>query len=148
MLTFQHILRNSKGVTMTSLIIYVIGMTLVVATIATITSYFYKNVNVEDLKDDSSTQFTAFTSMFSEEINKENNYIIECKPEYIIFASGNQYTYSSENKSIYKNKIKICKNVEQCDFSYTYTDGKYQIKVNFKTKKIDNTNDNAIIYNM
>ena len=101
-----------------------------------------------DLKDDSSTQFTTFTSMFSEEINKENNYIIECKPSYIIFASGNQYTYSEENKSIYKNNIKICKNVEQCDFSYTYLNGKYQIKVNFKTNSIDNTNDNAIIYNM
>ena len=37
MLHFQHILRKNKGITMTSLIIYVIGMTLVVSTIATIT---------------------------------------------------------------------------------------------------------------
>ena len=36
-------MKNNKGVTLTSLIIYVIGMTIVVATIATLTSFFYKS---------------------------------------------------------------------------------------------------------
>ncbi len=149
-------MKNDKGITLTSLIIYLIGMAIVVGTIATLTSFFYKNVNIESINDDSSTQYTKFSSIFTNEINTENNTIIDCKTltkndnktSYIIFSSGNQYTFKSENNAIYKNKIKICENINDCDFSYSFTDSKYSIKVNFKTKSIDMTGDNAIIYNL
>ena len=50
--------------------------------------------------------------------NKKDNDIVECKTteedgqkiSYIIFSDGNQYTYKAENKSIYKNKIKMVLN--------------------------------------
>ena len=70
----------------------------------------------------------------------------EYKVSYIIFSSGNQYTFKGENKSIYKNNIKICDNVEDCDFSYSFVDSKYMVKVNFKTNSIDMSGDNAITY--
>lgn len=149
---------NNKGITLTSLIIYIIGMVLVIGTIATLTSFFYKNVNIEDLNDDSTTQYTRFISIFSDEINRENNKVIaskilldeneKIKESYIIFSSGNQYTFKIENKSIYKNKIKICENIEYCDFAYTFSDSKYNITVNFKTKNIDMTGENAVTYNL
>ena len=149
-------MKNNKGITLTSLIIYLIGMTIVVGTIATLTSFFYKNINVEDINDDTSTQYTKFSSIFSDEINIENNAVIDCKTSmengikisYIIFSSGNQYTFNSENNSIYKNKIKICEKVDDCDFSYLFVDSKYAIKVNFKTKSIDMTGDNAVLYSL
>lgn len=142
-------MRNNKGITLTSLMIYLIGLIIVVGIIATITSFFYNNVNVEDLNSDITTQYTKFTSIFSEEINKENNKIIDCKTSieqskktsYIIFSSGNQYTFNNQNKSIYKNKIKICENVDDCEFSYTFVDSKYKIKVKYKNNIIDNENE-------
>ena len=140
-------MRNNKGITLTSLIIYVIGMTVIISLIATLTSFFYKNVNVEELTNDTSTQYTKFSSVFAEEVNKENNYIVDCNTSYIIFSSGNQYTYKSENKSIYKNTIKICQNIDECEFSYTVIDGKFNIKVEFKAGNIDFTGDNAITFN-
>ena len=149
-------MKNNRGITLTSLIIYIIGMTLVIATITTLTTYFYKNVNIEEISDDSATQYTKFTSIFTEEINKESNRVVDSKilkdeggnteESYIIFSSGNQYTFKKVNKSIYKNNIKICENIETCDFSYTFVDSIYKIKVNLKTKSIDMTGDNAITY--
>ena len=37
-------MKDSKGITLTSLIIYIIGMLIVVSIISTLTSFFYKNV--------------------------------------------------------------------------------------------------------
>lgn len=147
-------MKSNKGITLTSLIIYVIGMTIMIATIATITSFFYKNIDIGDINSDT-TQYTKFSSMFTEEINRRNNSVIDCKAitdenkiSYIIFSSGNQYTFNEDSKSIYKNNVKICDNVEKCEFSYTFSDSKYKITVNFKTKNIDMTEDKAIIYSL
>ena len=145
-------MKNNKGITMISLITYIIGLTIVLALIATLTSFFFKNINAKDVNSDT-TQYTKFSSLFLEEINNKNNSVIDCKSltngvSYIIFSSGNQYTFNANSKCIYKNKIKICENVETCDFSYTFVDSKYKIKVNFKTSNIDMTGENAIIYNL
>lgn len=151
-------MRNNKGITLTSIIIYIIGMTIALATIATLTSFFYRNVNIEEMSDDSATQYTKFSSIFTEEINRESNSVVdskiltdeegETKESYIIFSSGNQYTFKKENQSIYKNNIKICGNIETCDFSYIFVDSSYKIKVNLKTKNIDMTGENAVTYTM
>lgn len=146
-------MKSNKGITLTSLIVYVIGMTIMVATIATLTSFFYKNIDVEDLNSDTN-QYTKFTSVLSKEINRKDNSIIDCKQlengtvSYIIFSSGNQFTFNKDSKSIYKNNVKICDNVEMCDFSYEYIDSKYKIKVSLKTTNIDKTGENAIEYNL
>lgn len=150
-------MKSNKGITLTSLIVYVIGMTIMVATIATLTSFFYKNIDVEDLNSDTN-QYTKFTSVLSKEINRKDNSIIDCKQlkdddgniivSYIIFSSGNQFTFNKDSKSIYKNNVKICDNVESCDFSYEYFDSKYKIKVSLKTTNIDKTGENAIEYNL
>lgn len=147
---------NDKGITLISLIIYVIGMTIVVAIISVVTAFFYKNINVKEINDSTILQYSKFSSIFLDEINKENNRIIDCKTyqendnkiSYIIFSSGNQYTYKGENKSIYKNKIRICTEIEDCYFEYTFADSKYSIKVNFKTSETDMTGENAMIYTL
>lgn len=148
-------MKENRGITLTSLIIYVIGMVIVVSLIATLTTFFYKNVNVDNISKDT-TQYTKFSNLFLDEINKKDNDIVECKTteedgqkiSYIIFSDGNQYTYKAENKSVYKNKIKICKDVEECEFSYIYIDSTYQIKINFKTSSVNMSGDNAMVYSM
>lgn len=145
-------MKKNNGITLTSLIIYVTGMLLVVTTIATLTSFFYKNIDIKAINNDT-TQYTKFSSIFGEEINRSNNSIIDCKSlsygiSYIVFSSGNQYTFNENSKSIYKDNVKICDNVELCDFSYTYQDSKYKIKIDFKTSNIDMSGNNAITYNM
>lgn len=148
-------MKNNKGITLTSLIIYIIGMTIVVATIATLTSFFRKNINVDKITTDT-TQYTKFSSIFLDEINNKNNTIIECKTtrednyktSYIIFSSGNQYTFMEKNNAIYKNNLKICEQVNDCNFSYNYVNSQYQITVNFLTNNINLTGQDAITYNL
>ena len=145
-------MKSNKGVTLTSLIIYVIGMTIMVSIIATLTSFFYKNIDIGDINSNT-TQYTKFTSILSEEVNKKNNSVIDCQSltngvSYIVFSSGNQYTFNQESKSVYRNNVKICDNIDTCDFSYTYIDSKYKIKVSFQTANIDMTESNSIVYNL
>lgn len=151
-------MKNNRGITLTSVIIYVIGLIVVVGTISTITTYFYKNIKVDEINDNSNTQYTQFSSVFLKEINKEGNYVVEAKTEkdennnitssYIIFGTGNQYTFLSSNHSIYKNKVKICENIENCEFLSSLADAQYSITVNLKTNSIDLTGDNAITYTL
>ena len=145
-------MKNNKGITLTSLIIYVIGMTIMVGTIATLTSFFYKNINIGSINNDT-TQYTKFSSIFSEEINRKDNSVVKCKElsgetSYIIFSSGIQYTFNKNSKSIYKNNIKICEDIEECGFSYTFVDSKYKITVSFKSGSIDMTEGNAVTYSL
>lgn len=145
-------MKSNKGITMISLITYIIGLTIVIGLIATLTTYFYKNININDVNSDT-TQYTRFSSIFSEEINNKGNYVIACQPitnevSYIIFSSGNQYTFDEKSKAIYKNNIKICDNIDMCDFSYSFIDSKYKIKINFKASNIEMLGDNAIIYSL
>lgn len=145
-------MKSNKGVTLTSLIIYVIGMTIMVSIIATLTSFFYKNIDIGDINSNT-TQYTKFTSILSEEVNKKNNSVIDCQSltygvSYIVFSSGNQYTFNQGSKSVYRNNVKICDNIDKCDFSYTYIDSKYKIKVSFETANIDMTGSNSIVYNL
>lgn len=145
-------MKSNKGVTLTSLIIYVIGMTIMVSIIATLTSFFYKNIDIGDINSNT-TQYTKFTSILSEEVNKKNNSVIDCQSltdgvSYIVFSSGNQYTFNQKSNSVYRNNVKICDNIDKCDFSYTYIDSKYKIKVSFKTANIDMTGSNSIVYNL
>lgn len=145
-------MKSNKGVTLTSLIIYVIGMTIMVSIIATLTSFFYKNIDIGDINSNT-TQYTKFTSILSEEVNKKNNSVIDCQSltdgvSYIVFSSGNQYTFNQGSKSVYRNNVKICDNIDKCDFSYTYIDSKYKIKVSFRTANIDMTESNSIVYNL
>ena len=147
-------MKDQKGVTITSLVIYLIGITIVIATIATITTYFYRNTDEKSTKIQTTTQFTKLSSHFVSETKKDNNVVLDSKTEgtlqegnkvsYIVFSSGNQYTFM--NNAIYKNKIKICDNIDDCDFSYMYEDFKYKITVNFKTADMDLTGENAIVY--
>ena len=116
-------MNSNKGITLTSLIIYVVAMVIVVTTMSTITSYFYNNVDNMNASTDSSTVFTKFNMYFSEEINIKDNYPLVASTEYIIFSkTGNQYTF--QNQSIYKNQIKICDNIidEKCTFEISKTD--------------------------
>ena len=131
-------MRFDKGVTLTSLMIYIIGMVIVVGVVATFTSFFYKNVSVEDLNLDTS-QFTAFSSVFLKDINKQGNYVVDFKPigddgvSYVIFASGNQFTFVSDSQSVYRNNVRVCSGVELCDFVVSFVDSKFVVGVDFKS---------------
>lgn len=117
-------MKSQKGITLTSLTVYIIGITIVLATVTVISTHFYSNTysTVGDINP--LTEYTKFTSFFADEVNHSKIRVLDCKDSYIIFDNGVQYTFLGENKAIYRNKVKVCKNVTNCFFEYKVQNGK------------------------
>ena len=89
-------------------------------------------------------EYTKFNSFFSDEVNHENIKILEYYNDneetynngnsvnYVVFDNNVQYTFIQENKGIYRNKVKICREVENCTFEHKIQNGKAVIVVNLK----------------
>lgn len=135
-------MKSEKGVTLSSLIIYVIAMSIIIGTIAAITNYFYGNINGLTDRTEGSKQYTEFNSYFVNEVNKRGNIVLtdllnsngETK---IVFSSGNQFKFVES--AIYFNKIKICKDVTSCSFVFDEQTNKITVtmQINGKTFKND-----------
>lgn len=141
-------MQTEKGLTLISVTIYVIAMLIIVAVITVLTSYFYRNVDINSASQDLNQQYTKFNSYFTEEVNKKGNKLLEIgetksdngnsTQNYIIFSSGNQYTYIPENQGIYMNKVKIAQNITGCTFtSAEGENGKTMISVVIKGENFE-----------
>ncbi len=117
-------MKSEKGVSLITLIIYLIAMSTVVAIVARASNYFYKNVINREKDLSTNSEFVKFTSFFTKEINTNDNSIKSIGEEeteageimkYIIFEkTKNQYGFI--NNEIYLNQTKICSNIDDCDF--------------------------------
>ena len=142
-------MKNARGITLISLTIYVITMAVVVGILATVSTFFYKNVRDVNIDIDPLTQFTTFNTYFSEEINHSNLKVVQCGTtesgqNYIVFSNEVQYTYVPKNKGIYRNKVKICSNIQNCEFSESIQNGKSVITVEFESGDKNRTIDYTI----
>ena len=129
-------MKNQKGVTLISLTIYVIALTVIIAMLSVISTYFYKNVN--DTQDDITplTEFTNFNSYFTTDANTTHvTYLTTgTESEYSYVALVNEdtlevikYIYVPQDKTIYRDKkkekkgnkatITVARNVTECTFS-------------------------------
>lgn len=110
-------MKSNKGVTLTILIIYIIALLITIGVLTNISRYFYSNTKYISENGKYISEFNKFNMYFIEDV--KNNYsIYSIKENEIIFADGTVYTYKSEpDKGIYRNKVKICKNVENCIFT-------------------------------
>ena len=147
-------MKSERGVTLVSLIIYIIGMLIAVTIVTVLNGYFYKNV---DLSKDNLTplqQFTKFNSYFTEEINNDETKVLETytnedqTKSHIIFKIGQekiiQYTFT-EGK-IYLDNIKIGEGIEKCIFNVTKDEEKDKTLVNVYFKINENNFERNINY--
>ena len=128
-------MRTEKGVTLITVTIYIIVMLIMISIITVLTSYFYKNVDIHSISQNFNQQYTKFNSYFVKEVNKRGNKVVDIQSvsipqdeeenaetntsqqNYIVFSSGNQYTYIPKNQGIYMNKVKIAQNITGCTFA-------------------------------
>lgn len=100
-------MRSNKGVTMVSILIYVIVLTVVIALIATFTSFFY--ANVINMGDESKlpNQYSKLNAYLVEETQVMGNKIVEYDYENksVTFSTGN--VYKIESTGVYRNALKI-----------------------------------------
>lgn len=110
---------NSKGITMISLIIYVIVITFILSGITAITTSFYKNVNEVDKGSESAVSFSKFNMYFLNDIKEEKAKIIDVTPDgrsiaisFIRDGKQQSVTYKLSSESLYRNQVKICDKVK------------------------------------
>ena len=144
-------MKSEKGITLISVILYVIVMLLVVTIASILTGYFYNNIDINNTEQNANVEFTKFNSFFTEEVNIRGNTILESDTEgtstgqkYIVFSTGNQYTYIKNNKSIYKNNSKIASDIEEFNLKINNSDSKTTIKIELTSGNITKTTTYAL----
>ena len=82
---------NQKGITLISLIIYVILMTFVVAGVTSITASFRTNVGEVDKDAKSAVAYAKFNMYFLNDIKSENVHIVSSSRDRIELSLTNKY---------------------------------------------------------
>lgn len=112
-------MKNQKGITITSLILYIISFTLVIGIIGTITTFF--NRNMEDISTSTgiSSEYNKF-NLYMLKLTKSGYEVSKRSNNYITFKKciydGNSEivdtnTFVKLGNILYYNKIKLCENV-------------------------------------
>lgn len=136
-------MKSERGVTITSVLIYIIALTAVVIIIGRITTYFYGNMTSVTENTVADAEYTKFNSYFTDEINIEGNTVLDCGTteegnNYIIFSeTENQYIFMNGN--IYRNKTKISQDIEKCEFKYEVSSEVITVKLTILGKDYNNT---------
>lgn len=125
-------MKSEKGITLMTLIIYIIVMCLVLSMLAIISDLFYANKDYITENAKYMAEYNKFSMYFIEDV-KNNKDILTITSNEIVFEDGTTYNYkASPDNSIYRDKVKICTNIAYCNFS------QIEELVNNTTKKIIN----------
>ena len=111
-------MKSEKGITLTSLVIYVIGITIIFAVVANLTIYFNKNSRTIEYTTNNSEQITRLNQYLINDTKKENAQITEANENIIIIQANGEtikYTYDKNSKGIYRNKVKIANDVQSLE---------------------------------
>ena len=108
-------MKSENGITLTSLVIYIVVATIVIGTMAIVSSFFFSNMNLIKDQDQYAVEFNKFNMFFINDV--KNNKTAQIQANQIIFEDGTTYQYSAENKSIYRNNVEVAKQVESLNFT-------------------------------
>lgn len=136
-------MKTNRGVTITSLVIYVIGLVIVIGLMSTVTGDFYSNLNEIVIQQDAQEQYSKFLSYLTKDLNAEELTFVQTGvngQDCIIlkFSNGEEHQYIYQNNNIYylniaeqnEKKITLCYHVSITSANaFNTLDGK--IEVNF-----------------
>lgn len=111
-------MKSEQGVTLTSLVIYIAVATVLISSMAVMSSHFFANIQLVKNQSDYVVEYNKFNMFFIQDVkaNKAASII----GTTIVFEDGTKYEYKDE--SIYRNDKKIAKNIRTASFEpATYT---------------------------
>ena len=124
-------IKSDKGITLTSLVIYVIVLMIVIGLMSNFLGYIYKNTNKITIKENYEEQYTRFLSYLISDTNSDQLYFVKTDSEnkYLIlkYKDGSQHQYAYSDKNIYylnvsettPKKILLCSNVTDLTMAYS-----------------------------
>ena len=104
-------IKSEKGVTLLGLTVYILTLSIVVGILASISSFFYGNVNLVIDSSRFAAEFNKFNVNFVNDAKKNNHANVK-NGNTVIFEDGTTYVYNEEDKGIYRGQVKIAKNVQ------------------------------------
>lgn len=115
-------MKSEKGITLTVLVIYIMVATIVIATMAIVSSFFFSNINLVRDQDKYAVEFNKFNMFFINDV--KNNKTAQVETHKITFEDGTIYEYNAEDKSVYRNNTKVAELVQEL----TFTADMYQVE--------------------
>lgn len=125
--------KGDKGITLVSLIIYVIGLIVIMGIIAFATSFYQKNVLNLNNSGEVNSEFNKFNSKMIEETKEAGNEVESVTENVIKFSNGDTYTLA--DGKIYQNSIVVCKNVKEFLVDYAVDGDKQILKIYIRIGK-------------
>ncbi len=127
-------MKSQKGITLTSLVIYIVLLFVIVGMLATVTASFRSNIKEINKEGTKNTEIDKFNIYFLKEVKKQGNEIDKISDNEILFTMGNKYTFKDDNSIYLNDNIKIAENIEKCSFSNNLVNGKTVVVVTIKAK--------------
>ena len=104
-------MRKEKGITLISLVIYIMGIIVIMSVVGTLMSFYNNNVIKLNDTSDVNMELSKFTAKMIEETKEAGNAITEIAGTTIKFNNGNIYTY--QDNKIYENSIVVSQYVKE-----------------------------------
>lgn len=150
-------MKNNKGVTLTSLVIYVIVLMIVIGFMSILSGYFFKNINKVYINESAEEQYLKLTAFITKDTNSEDLIFVkqgvDGKQNLIFkFTNGETHQYILFNNAIYflnlnntgqtTKKLRFCSNVKPLSGNniFDYDESNSKVTINFT---INNKNYNS-----
>lgn len=106
-------MKSEKGITLVSLVIYIIVFSIVLGLLAGMTNYIYGNLDRLNTGSYSSEEFNKFNLNFVKDIKQSNNARVETSGENvrIILSNNANYNYIASENAIYRDQVKISEKI-------------------------------------
>ena len=108
-------MKSQNGVTLVQLTIYLIAMLVVIAMMATISSFFYGNINIVRESSRYAAEFDKFNTNFVKDVESNNEVSVtttDGQQVSIVFEDGTTYIYNTSDEGLYRGNVKISTNVK------------------------------------
>ncbi len=117
-------MKSEHGVTLTSLIIYIGVVTILISSLALLSSLFFSKMTLIKGQEKYAEEFNKFNMFFIKDV--KNNRSAEVTETKVIFEDGTNYEYRASEKAIYRDGRKIAGQIETIKF--TSPEGGYKVQ--------------------
>lgn len=104
-------LKSEKGITLLSLIVYLMVLMIVVGLLSTMSKFFYGNMNIVQDTARYSSEFDKFNSSIISDVKSHKHVKVDNNKGTIIFEDGTTYKYNKEDNGIYRGQNKVASHV-------------------------------------
>ena len=87
-------MKKERGITLISLVVYVIVMSIMLVVISSIINQFYQNTDSIEASTEQILAFNTFNTYFLKEVKTKGNSIDHMQDTYVLFKTGNSFSYA------------------------------------------------------